>query len=276
MNSSKFLVLGATGKTGRRIVHRLLESGHDVRQGSRHSATSFDWNDRDTWSAALAGVDSVYICYSPDLAVPGATDTIRAFVDQAVQHGVSRLVLLSGRGEKEAQECEKIVQDSGVAWTVVRASWFSQNFSEGPFVEMVQAGEIALPVGDVGEPFVDAEDIADVAFAALTEDGHSGQVYEVTGPRLLTFADAMQEVSQAMGRPVRYVQIRREAFAEGVAASGAPADIAWLMDYLFSTVMDGRNAYLSDGVKRALGREPRDFAEYVSRTVADGAWKVSA
>lgn len=276
MNSSKILVLGATGKTGRRIVDRLLDSGHDVRLGSRNSATPFDWNDRDTWSPVLDGVASVYISYSPDLAIPGATDTIRAFVDQAVQHGVDRLVLLSGRGEIEAQECEKIVQNSGVAWTVVRASWFYQNFSEGPFIEMVQAGEIALPVGDVQEPFIDAEDIADVAFAALTEDGHAGQLYELTGPRLLTFADAMQEISQAMGSPVRFVQIPREAFAEGVAASGAPAEIAWLMDYLFSTVMDGRNAYLSDGVQRALGREPRDFSEYVSRMAAEGVWKVPA
>ncbi len=157
----------------------------------------------------------------------------------------------------------------------IRASWFSQNFSEGPFIEMVLAGEIALPVGDVREPFIDAEDIADVAFAALTEDCHAGELYELTGPRRLTFGDAGQEVCPARGRPVRFVQIPREAFAEGVAASGAPAEIAWLMDYLFSTVMDGRNAYLSDGVKRALGREPRDFAEYVSRTVADGAWKIS-
>ncbi len=276
MNSSLTLVLGATGKTGRRIVHRLLENGHKVRQGSRNSETPFDWDDQDTWDAALDGVGKVYISYSPDLAIPGATDTIRAFVDRAVQQGVGRLVLLSGRGETEAQECEKIIQRAGIEWTVVRSSWFSQNFSEGAFVEMVLAGEMALPVGEIGEAFIDAEDIADVAFAALTEDGHAGEVYELTGPRLMTFEDAIKEIAQAAKRPIRFVQIPREAFAEGVAAAGVPADIAWLLDYLFSTVMDGRNAYLSDGVKRALGREPKDFSEYVSRTVADDVWKVSA
>lgn len=276
MNNSLTLVLGATGKTGHRIVNRLLENGHEVRQGSRTSSTPFDWNDKGTWDAALDGVGKVYISYSPDLAIPGATDIIAAFVDRAVQRGVGRLVLLSGRGEAEAQACEKIVQQAGVEWTVVRSSWFNQNFSEGAFVEMMISGEVALPVGEIGEAFIDAEDIADVAYAALTEDGHAGEVYELTGPRLLTFADAISEIAQAAKRPIRFVQIPPEAFNEGVAAAGVPADIAWLLDYLFSTVMDGRNAYLSDGVKRALGREPKDFSEYVSRTVSEGVWRVSA
>ncbi len=181
MNSSLTLVTGATGKTGRRIAQLLTKNGHAVRAGSRQADIPFEWNDKGTWNAALDGVTTAYIAYSPDLAIPGATATIADFVERAVQSGVSRLVLLSGRGEAEAQECERLIQREDVQWTVVRASWFSQNFSEGAFVEMVQAGEIALPVGDIQEPFVDADDIAEVAFAALTEDGHTGQVYEVTG-----------------------------------------------------------------------------------------------
>ncbi|NQD96881.1 NmrA family transcriptional regulator, partial [Pseudomonas sp. CrR25] len=206
----------------------------------------------------------------------GATDAVRAFIDKAVEHGVRRLVLLSGRGEAEAQLCERIVQDSGVDWTVVRASWFNQNFSEGEFLEMVVAGAVTLPAGDVPEPFVDVDDIADVAVAALIEDGHAGQIYEVTGPRMLTFAEAVAEIARASGRDIQYVQIPHEAFIAGIAEAGAPDDIAWLLDYLFASVLDGRNAYVCDGVQRALGREPTDFAEYARRIADSGVWDVSS
>ena len=268
------LVLGGTGRTGRRIVQRLSEKGHAVRKGSRQSDPPFDWGDQSNWDAVLDGVTAAYVCYSPDLAIPGATDAIRAFVERAVDHGVRRLVLLSGRGEEEAQECELIIQRPDIEWTVVRCSWFSQNFTEGEFLDMVLAGEIALPAGDVGEPFVDADDIADVGVAALTEDGHAGQVYELTGPRLLTFAEAVDEIAGATGRAIRYVQIPHEAFAAGIAEAGLPEDIAWLLDYLFATVLDGRNASLGDGVQKALGREPRDFADFCRAAATSGVWDV--
>lgn len=267
------LVLGGTGKTGRRVTQRLRRKGIPHRIASRSATPAFDWNDRDTWPVALDGVIAAYITYAPDLAIPGATEAIRAFVEMAVDRGVRRLVLLSGRGEEEAQRCEQIVQDAGVEWTVVRASWFNQNFSEGEFLNMVLDGAITLPTVDIPEPFVDADDIADVAVAALTEDGHVGEVYELTGPRLLTFAEVAREISRAAGREVRFVPIPREAFAAGIASSGAPREIAWLLDYLFSTVLDGRNAYLSDGVQRALGRAPTDFAEYARRAAASGFWE---
>ena len=270
------LVLGGTGKTGRRIVERLESRGVPTRIASRAADPSFDWSDQGSWDAALDGVAAAYISYAPDLAIPGATDAIRAFVERAVEHGVQRLVLLSGRGEEEAQLCESIVQDAGIQWTVVRASWFDQNFSEGEFLDMVLAGEITLPAGDIAEPFVDVDDIADVAVAALADDGHDGQVYELTGPRLLTFAQAVEEIARATGREIRYIQIPHEAFAAGIAESGAPKDIAWLLDYLFSTVLDGRNEHVCDGVNRALGREPTDFAQYASRIADSGVWNVAA
>ena len=266
------LVLGGRGKTGRRVVERLATRGVPTRVASRSGAPPFDWGDESTWRAALDGVTAAYISYAPDLAIPGATDAIHAFVERAVEQGVRRLVLLSGRGEEEAQQCELLIQRPEVEWTVVRASWFSQNFSEGEFLGMVLEGEITLPAGDIPEPFIDVDDIADVAVAALTGDGHAGQIYEVTGPRLLTFAEAVDEIAQATGRAIRYVQIPAEAFAAGVAESGLPDDILWLLDYLFATVLDGRNAYLADGVRQALGREPRDFAEFARQAAATGVW----
>lgn len=281
MNSTKFsnrltVVLGGTGKTGRRVVERLADRGVPTRVASRAADPSFDWGDQGTWGAVLDGVTAAYVSYAPDLAIPGATGRIRAFVEKAVQHGVRRLVLLSGRGEEEAQRCERIVQNSGIEWTVVRASWFNQNFSEGEFLDMVLGGAITLPAGDVPEPFVDVDDIADVAVAALTEDGHAGQIYEVTGPRMLTFKEAVEEIGRASGREIQYIRITREDFAAGVAESGAPRDVVWLLDYLFSTVLDGRNAYVCDGVQRALGRKPADFAAYASRIADSGVWEVSS
>lgn len=266
------LVIGGTGKTGRRIVERLARRGVPTRAASRATDPAFDWRDQSTWDAVLDGVTAAYVSYAPDLAIPGATDAIRVFVERAVERGVQRIVLLSGRGEAEAQRAERIVQAAEIEWSVVRASWFNQNFSEGAFLDMVLAGTIALPAGDVPEPFVDADDIADVAVAALTEDGHAGQIYEVTGPRLLTFAQAVEEIAQASHREIQNIQIPHEAFAAGIAESGAPDDIAWLLNYLFSTVLDGRNAFVCDGVQRALGREPTDFADYARRIAASGIW----
>ncbi len=270
------LVLGGTGKTGRRVAERLKARGVPTRIASRSGTPSFDWNDRSTWEIALDGVTAAYITYAPDLAIPGATDTIHSFVDKATEQGVQRLVLLSGRGEEEAQACERIVQDAGVEWTVVRASWFNQNFSEGEFLGMVLDGAITLPATDIPEPFVDADDIADVAVAALTEDGHNGEIYEVTGPRMLTFTEVAKEISRAAGREVQFIQIPKQAFAGAIVESGAPEEIAWLLNYLFDTVLDGRNAYVCDGVQRALGREPTDFAKYAHRIAASGVWKAAA
>lgn len=266
------LVVGGTGKTGRRVAERLAARGIPVRIGSRSANPAFDWEDPSGWAAALDGVGAAYITYYPDLAAPGAPEAVRALVDQALARGVRRLVLLSGRGEEEARRAEQVLQDSGADWTIVRASWFSQNFSESVLLEGVLAGEIVLPADEIGEPFIDADDIADVVVAALTEDGHVGQLYEVTGPRLLTFAAATAEIARACGRPVRYTRVPAEGFAAALAEQGSPAEVTELLLYLFTTVLDGRNAQLADGVQRALGRPPKDFADYARDTAASGIW----
>jgi uncharacterized protein YbjT (DUF2867 family) len=272
MTAKTTLVLGGTGKTGRRIVEQLAARQVPVRIGSRSATPSFDWDNRGTWPAALVNVDAVYISYYPDLAAPGATDAIRAFTDLAVRSGVRRLVLLSGRGEPEAQRCEEIVQASGVQWTVLRCSWFNQNFSENYLLEPILAGEVELPAPNIGEPFVDADDIADAAVAALTDGKHAGQLYELTGPRLLTFADAIAQIARASGREIRYVQVPMEEYVVALEQAQLPPDFVALIKYLFTEVLDGRNAHVTDGVQRALGRAPRDFADYARSAAASGAW----
>lgn len=266
------LVLGGTGKTGRRIAERLAARGRAVRVGSRRGEVPFDWNDRQTWEPALAGIEAVYLCYAPDLAVPGAAETVASFAQLAVASGARRLVLLSGRGEEGAHQAEEVVAASGAACTILRSSWFAQNFSEGPFAELVQAGEVALPAGQVPEPFIDVEDIAEVAVAALTEERHAGQVYELTGPRLLTFAEAVDEIARALEREVAYTEVPVEAWRASLLGFGVPEEEVELLAYLFTEVLDGRNAKIEDGVQRALGRAPRDFREFARAAASTGVW----
>ena len=266
------LVLGATGKTGRRITERLQTLGVSVRLGSRDANPPFDWEDRSTWDAVLDGVQAVYLSYQPDLAVPGALETVRAFTDLAVKQGIRTLVLLSGRGEIEAEHAERVVQNSGIDWTILRASWFCQNFSEAHFLEPILQGELALPVGDIAEPFVDAEDIAEIAVAALTQPGHSHRLYELTGPRALTFAQAVEEIASATHRRIDFIAVPREAYHQALEQEQLPPQLIDLVLYLFTTVLDGRNTPVANGVQQALGRPARDFSEYVRRTVASGIW----
>ncbi|BAB50720.1 NAD(P)H-binding protein [Mesorhizobium japonicum] len=266
------LILGGTGKTGRRLAERLTARGIPVRIGSRSGTPRFDWEAPASWAPALEGVSAVYISYYPDIAVPGAAEVIDAFTRLAVEHGVRRLVLLSGRGEHEAQRAEEMLKASGADWTILRCAWFSQNFSEGFLIEPLLAAEVSLPVGPVGEPFVDVDDIADAAEAVLTEPGHVGQLYELTGPRLLSFADAVAEIAKATGRDIRFVRISHDEFTTAVASHELPPEIVWLLDELFTKVLDGRNESLTDGVQRVLGRAPKDFSAYATETAAAGFW----
>ena len=266
------LVLGANGKTGRRVAQRLRERGTAVRSGGRSADPPFDWERPETWGRALEGVRAVYVSYYPDLAAPGAVEAVGSFAERAMKSGVRRLVLLAGRGEPEAEEAEAAVWSSGAELTVLRSTWFAQNFSEDYMLEHVASGTVALPAGDTPEPFVDAEDIADVAVAALTDDRYVGELYELTGPRLLTFDEAVGEIASAAGRDIRYAPVTVEEHADAARAHGVPPEVVELLTYLFTTVLDGRNARLADGVQRALGREPRDFADYARRTAATGVW----
>lgn len=272
---SQALVIGGRGKTGRRVAQRLRDQGVPTRIGSRAAQPPFDWDDPATWPAALREVRRVYLTFYPDLAAPGSAAKVGALARLARSHGVERLVMLSGRGEPEAQRSEHAVRDAFAAATIVRSSWFAQNFSESFLLESVLRDEIALPAGQAAEPFIDADDIADIAVAALTDDGHEGRVYEVTGPRLLTFAEAAEEISTATGRDIRYHQITPEQFATELLEEHVPADVVRLLVDLFTVTLDGHNGYVTDGVQQALGRQPRDFRDYARDAAAGGVWRRS-
>ena len=263
-NSDLTLVLGGNGKTGRRVAQRLRALDRPVRIGSRAGDPPFDWTDRATWPGSLAGVHTAYLTYQPDLAFPGAAEAVGEYAALAAASGVRRLVLLSGRGEDSALAGEKAVAAAGVEWAVVRSAFFMQNFTEDFLAGPVEAGEIALPAGDVPEPFVDAGDIADVAVAALLGTIPLDRVYEVTGPRALTFGEVAAEISIASGRPVRYVPVSLDEFVAGAVEAGYPTEVAAGLGEIFAVVLDGRNVATTGGVAEALGRPPRDFTEFAA------------
>lgn len=275
MQDHPILVIGATGKTGARVAAKLEARGLRVRHGSRNSATPFDWEAPETWAPALSGVRAAYVTYFPDLAFPGAVEKLESLVETAKDAGVEHLVLLSGRGEHHARLGEDVVRTSGVDFTLIRAAWFAQNFSEGYLRDPILAGVLPMPGGDIAEPIIDIEDIADVAVAALTEDGHKGKLYEVTGPRLMTFSEMAEVLSTATGRRVRHFPISFEDFHANVAASGGDF-VADVFTAIARETLDGRNAHTTDGVMQALGRSPRDFADYAADAAKSGAWPIAA
>ncbi|MFD9909785.1 NAD(P)H-binding protein [Streptomyces sp. NPDC059063] len=270
-----FLVLGATGKTGRRIVPRLRAAGHTVRAASRSGETRFDWSDRTTWAPALSGVTALY------LVTPAEPDPVTDFVAQAAAAGVRRFVVLSGRGADVYGEsflpamarAERAVKEAGVDWTVIRPNNFAQNFDEDLFHAPLIAGRLALPVGTAPEPFIDVDDIADVAVALLTQDGHTHRVYELSGPRALSYGDAVAEIAAASGREMRFDALTPEQYVAELTAEGVPTAVAQELSAIFTFASEGHLSPLTTGVHDVLGRAPKDFSEYVKSAMANGAWK---
>ncbi|MFE0510967.1 NmrA family transcriptional regulator [Streptomyces sp. NPDC058964] len=268
------VVTGSSGRTGRRVAEAARAAGLTVREASR--TRGFDWRDRSTWADTLRGADGAYLVYPPDVGSPEAALAVGLLAHEAVSLGVRRLVLLSSRGEEAARPTEEALRESWADWTVVRAAWFAQNFSEGPLVEgLRESGELVFPGGEVREPFIDVRDIADVVVAVLTaeDDRYVGRALAITGPRLLTFGEAVAEIAAATGRALTYRPVPAREYGEHLAGSGVPAEeVEFLVD-LFESLLDGRNSYLTDGVREVLGRAPRDFADFAREGAAAGVWK---
>lgn len=276
MKQSKILILGGKGKTGGKVVERLLNLGYEnIRIGSRSEIPAFDWENQDTWLEVIKDADTIYITFQPDLAIPTAVETIKSFTTLANDNGVNKMVLLSGRGEKEAQLCEQAVMKIAKKWTIVRASWFNQNFSESVFLEPILAGHVALPRAEALEPFTDTNDIADVVVQAIIDDKHNGQLYELTGPRLMTIPQAITEISDACGRSIQFQPLTLEENVQLLRSYQLPEDYIWLVNYLFTEVLDGRNATVSSDIEKVLGRKATDFSEYAKVTAAAGIWNLN-
>ena len=255
------LIIGGAGKTGRRVAQELTSRGLPIRAVSRSTSPSFDWADETTWERAIVGTTAAYVTYHPDLALPGADDRIGAFARAAVDLGCRRLVLLSGRGEDGALRAEQALAASGAEWTVVRSAFFTQNFTEGIWADGIRHGSFVMLGGSAPEPFVDADDVASVAVAALTESGHCGAVHEVTGPQLSTFREIVEDIARIGGREIEYRELPAEGFVAELQQAGLTAEDAGGLSALFGEVLDGRNARTTSTVHDVLGRPPRGSLE---------------
>ncbi len=270
---SNILVTGGTGKTGRKVAQKLQALKKNVRIGSRKENPAFNWENPDTWIAALNGIEKMYVTFQPDLAVPGARDKIEAFIQQAIKSGVKKVVLLSGKGEKEAELCEQVIISSGMDYTILRATWFNQNFSESFFLDPILSGQVALPKPEAKVPYVDTDDIADVAVASLLSNDHNGKIYELTGPKTLTFKEVITEISNATNRDIKFTPISLEEYIKMLEQYNVPKDYIWLINYLFSNVLDAKgNDNVSNDIEKVLGRKPKDFSQYVYETAEAGVW----
>ena len=267
------LVIGGTGKTGRRVVEKLNQQNQNVRIGTRSSSPAFDWNDSSTYVHALKGMDKAYIVYHPDLAIPGAKEAIRLLAKVAKNEGVKKVVLLSGKGEREAELCEQIVMHSGMEYTIVRASWFMQNFSESFFLDPILSGHVELPKSEAKVPYVHTDDIASVVVEALLHEAHNGHIYQLTGPGTLTFPEVIDAIAKVSGREIKYTPCSLKQYIGSLEGLGVSDDYIWLLDYLFSNVLDapGNNIVTGD-VEKVLGRKPIDFNAYAEETVKTGVW----
>ncbi|GAB7043390.1 MULTISPECIES: SDR family oxidoreductase [Catenuloplanes] len=256
------VVLGPGGTVGRRVTARLRATGAEVRPVSRSTPLRFDWSAPQTWEPALAGGSAMF------LMAPDGVPVDQELIALAARAGLRRIVLLSSRsidvmGDDRLLDAERAVRDGDTEWTIVRADWFDQNFDEGFLRPAVEAGTVAIPVGGVRQTFVDAGDIAAVAVAALTGDGHAGVTHEVTGPEALSFGAACAIVGTAAGRDVRF-DGTAGAYRSAMAAFGVPeAQIARDVAAFAALAAAGDSAPL-DTVERVTGRPPRRFADYAA------------
>ncbi len=275
MSNKPILIVGSQGKTGRRVEAKLKAAGQTTRGVSRSTEIPFDWSAPQSWPAALCDVSAAYLTYHPDLSVPEAANHIATFAAMAIDAGIQHIVLLSGRGEEGAAAAEQALRNSGIAWNIVQASWFAQNFSEDFMQDGISRGEVVLPYCEAQEPFVDIDDIADVVVASLMEPGLRNRLFEVTGPRLMTFADCIEAISAEVGHEVTLTEVDLDEYLQVAASQGVPSEMCELLSELFTLLFDGRNARTTDGVREALGRPATDFKEYVRKTVSTGIWQPS-
>ena len=274
MKTENILVIGGTGKTGRKIVNLLKETDHKVRIGSRSTIPAFNWHQPEDWSQALSEMDKVYITYQPDLAVPGALNSIELLVKEAKKADVKKLVLLSGKGEREAELCEQVIIHSGLDYNIIRASWFNQNFSESFLLDPILDGFVALPQAEVKIPFVDTNDIAQVAVKALLDEKHNGKIYQLTGPSALTFKQAINKIAEASNRNITFLPISVQEYGDGMRKAKLPEDFVWLVEYLFSEVLGNpKNSEVTNDVEKILNRKPISFEEYAEKTARLPVWK---
>ncbi|HEY2834249.1 MAG TPA: NAD(P)H-binding protein [Sporichthyaceae bacterium] len=273
---SEFLVIGGTGKTGKRVAAQLSAQGATARVGTRTPGApggreipvSFEWDDTAGYKAALDGVDGVFMV--PPTFRVDYVPLVEAFLAAAKSVNGPRVVFLSARGAVIGDHipmrgAEQMLIDSGLEYTILRPSWFNQNFSEYFLLDAVRDNNmIPVPTGEGRTPFVDLDDVAAVAVAALTLTGHAGKNYDVTGPDSLSFGDTARILSDILDRDIAFIDLAPDAWKAAAIGAGMPADYAQLATELLGLVRSGGEDLVSGDVEEVLGRRPKSFPHWAT------------
>lgn len=267
------LITTPNGKVGSEVTEQLLEQGHPVRLGAhtvekaqaafpQAEVAPFDFTDEDKARAALVGVEALY------LASPGDSraEPVKRVIDFAKEAGVKRVVRLSAIGveasDNPLREVEKYLEASGLQYTLLRPSWFMQNYSTTNAESIRTQGAFYEPSGDAKTGFIDARDIAAVAVKALTEDGHHAQAYALTGGHAYDRYEVAAAISQATGKAVRYQEVFEVQFQKGLTSAGVPEGYVALMTGLYQAVRAGHSAAVTDTVEQVTGRAPITLEQF--------------
>lgn len=267
---STTLVIGGTGKVGRRVADALREGGERVRVASRNSGdVRFDWHDPSSYAPALAGTDAVFIV-GPGSATDWSPLLVQ-LLDAAAAAGTRRAVLLSARAveflpDGAVDRAERVLRQGPVAWTILRPAHFAQNFTEAMFTPVDD--HVAAPAGDGREPFIDVADIAEVAAAALTTSTWEGETLELSGPEALTFEEAVAHLGAAQGRRITFSDEPLAEHVRRLRDAGTPEGYITWRSAMLEAIRSGADAYVSHDVERVLSRPARSFEEWAGQALA--------
>ncbi|MBY8289663.1 SDR family oxidoreductase [Vibrio fluvialis] len=274
---NKVLVLGASGHVGQPLVAELLAKGEKVKAASRSGqafgaaeGVVFDFADPTTFDAAFDGVDRAYVM------LPGGYVESKALLEPVIQAAAERnvkVVFQSVLGVDADdsipyRQVEIALENSGVPYVILRPNWFADNFHTY-WKAGIDQGVIGVPAGEGKSSFIDVRDIASSAAAALTTNRFDNQAFNLTGPEALSYAQAAQKISAALGKPVAYQAMEEGAFCDLLKSVGVPADYAEFLTSIFYPVREGWTAGVSDAVATLTGKAPRSLDEYIADHLAE-------
>lgn len=283
--SQPILVTGATGTVGEHVIHLLLSAGHSVRAAARdvHSmpvepnlvAVPFDFTDPTTWQSAFDGISVMFLVRPP--ALSRVKRDLLPALSAAQEAGMRHVVFLSLQGADRNPvvphaAIERWLRRSAMTWTFVRPSFFMQNLSTTHRRDIRDHHEIVVPAGGGRTAFVDAHDVAAVAAAALLEpSGHTGRSWTPTGPAALSYAEAAADLSQILGRQIRYTRPGLISYARHARrVLGMPTGMVLVTAAIYTSARLGLAAGLTRDVMAVTGREPLSFDVFARRERA--AW----
>lgn len=268
---SRILVIGASGIVGSELVNNLREQGHDVRRATRQprleaDQVSFDIVSGRGIDSLFDGIERAFILTPAGLL--NQDELVRPLVDAACKAGLQKLVLMTAIGVDASDEipfrkAERYLEQSGLAYNIIRPNWFMQNFHTYWMKGILEENTISLPTGAARASFIDARDIAASAAVLLTEDRLSNRAFVLTGAESLTHAEAADLIREISGRPVGYRDVTPEQATQRFLDAGLAPAFADFLVTILGYLKQGAAAATTDAVRTITGREPISFAQYV-------------